>query len=728
MKTKLLYAAVPAIVTAVVLGVSLATPSATQVVPATIAVDSDDLGGVVSGPRGPEAGVWVIAETLGLPTRYSKTVVTDDQGRYLVPDLPKANYNVWVRGYGLVDSPKVQAAPGRALNLTAVAAPNARAAAEYYPGNYWFSLMRVPDKSEFPGTGAAGNGIGENMRSQAQWIRQVKTDSCESCHQLGNKGTREIPASLGTFASSAAAWDRRIQSGQAGPGMSNGLNTLGRPRALALFADWTDRIAAGEVPPAPPRPQGAERNVVITQWDWADPKAYLHDETATDKRNPHVNANGPIYGSLEASADYSPVLDPVRHTASKIPLTARDPNTPFASGQVVENASPYWGEEPIWNSKVNAHNPMLDHRGRLWLTSKVRPNETTAFCKEGSSHPSAKLTPVANSGRQLAMYDPATKKLTHIDTCFGTHHLFFAEDANHTLWTSSGGGGGVVGWLNTKMFDETGDEARSQGWTALILDSNGNGKRDAYVEADQPIDPTKDRRVNAGFYGVMPSPADGSIWGSSLGFPGMLVRLNPGSNPPATTLAEVYEVPWNNPRAAVQGFSPRGMDVDRNGVVWVALASGHFGSFDRRKCTGPLNGPSATGQHCPEGWRLYQTPGPHFKGATEGANADSHYYNWVDQFDTFGMGANTPIITGNGSDSLLALNPQSGQFTILRVPYPLGFYAKGMDGRIDDPRGGWKGKGLWSTWATRTPFHTEGGKTNQSKVVHFQLRPNPLAR
>ena len=728
MQRSLIFAAVTIVV--VVLGLSVATPTANQVTPATVTVDSDDIGGAVSGPRGPEAGVWVIAETLDLPTKYSKTVVTDDQGRYLVPDLPKGNYSVWVRGYGLVDSPKVQAAPGRTLNLTAVTAPNARAAAEYYPGNYWLSLLRVPDKSEFPGTGTGpgGNGVSENMRSQAQWMRLIKTDSCESCHQLGNKGTREISASLGPFASSVAAWDRRVQSGQAGQGMSNGLNALGRPRALALFADWTDRIKAGEVPPAPPRPQGAERNVVITQWDWADPKAYLHDEVSTDKRNPHVNANGPLYGSLEVSADYTPVLDPIRHTASRITLPVRDPNTPFAAPQLVEHASAYWGEEPIWTSKGNAHNPMLDHRGRLWRTSKIRPNDTPAFCREGSSHPSTKLTPVAASGRHLSMYDPDTKKTTLIDTCYGTHHLFFAEDANNTLWTSSGGGGGVVGWLNTKMFDETGDEARSQGWTALILDTNGNGKRDAYVEANQPLDPTKDRRVDAGFYGVMPSPADGSIWGSTVGFPGSLIRLNPGANPPATTLAEVYEVPWNNPKAAVQGFSPRGMDVDRNGVAWVALASGHFGSFDRRKCMGPLNGPTATGQHCPEGWRLYQTPGPHFKGATEGANVDSHYYNWVDQFDTFGMGVNTPIITGNGSDSLLALNPQSGQFTILRVPYPLGFYAKGMDGRIDDARGGWKGKGLWSTWATRAPFHTEGGKANQSKVVHFQLRPNPLAR
>ncbi len=711
---------------AMVLAVLLARPSASQAPLAAVPVDADDIGGVVTGPRGPEAGVWVIAETTDLPTRYIKTVVTDDQGRYLVPDLPKANYSVFVRGYGLVDSAKVQAAPGRHLNLTAVTAPNARAAAQYYPASYWYALARVPEKHEFPGT--AANGINENMKSQAHWLRIMKTDSCESCHAMGTVGTREIPAKLGSFPSSAAAWERRILSGQAGGNMAGGITQLGARRAVAMFADWTDRIKAGEVPEAPPRPQGAERNVVVTQWDWADPRAYLHDEVATDKRNPHLNANGPIYGALELSADYTPVLDPVRHTASKIPLAVGDPQTPFAAPQAGFQSSAHWGEEAIWNGKTNVHNPMLDHRNRLWLTFKVRPNETPAFCREGSSHSSATLTPTANSGRQLAMYDPKTKKLTHIDTCFSTHHLLFAEDANYTLWTSSGGGGGVVGWLNTKMFDETGDAQKSQGWTALVLDSNGNGKRDAHVEANQPGDPAKDRRLNAAFYGVTISPVDGSVWGTSLGFPGMVIRLAPGSNPPATALAEAYELPWDNPKAAVQGFGPRGLDIDRNGVVWTVIASGHLASFDRRKCTAPLNGPTATGQHCPEGWRLYATPGPNFKNVAGSGSADSHYYDWVDQFDTFGLGRNTPIATGNGSDSLLALNPTSGQFTVLRVPYPGGFYAKGLDGRIDNPQAGWKGKGLWSTWATRTPFHSENGTANQSKVVHFQLRPNPLAK
>ena len=686
-----------------------------------VQVDPDDLGGVVTGPRGPEAGVWVIVETSDLPTKFARIVVTDDRGRYLVPDLPKANYTAWVRGYGLVDSPKVQAAPGKILNLTATEAPDPRAAAQYYPAGYWLSLLHVPDKSEFPGTGAEGNGISPNIKDQADWIRTIKSGSCTACHQLGTKGTREIPAALGTFPSSFAAWDRRLQSGQAGTQMAGIINQLGRQRALTLFADWTDRIAKGELPPAPPRPQGVERNVVITEWDWADPKVYLHDEVSTDRRNPRLNANGKIYGSLELSADFLPVLDPVQNTASRVPLTVRDPNTKPTS-QTMPAASPYWGEEPIWTSKNNVHNPMMDEKGRVWITSTVRPAENPDFCKEGSTHPSAKLFPLATSGRQLAMYDPQSKQLTHISTCFTTHHLMFAEDGNRTLWTSSGGGG-PVGWLNTKMFEETHDEAKSQGWTALIMDTNGNGKRDAYVEPNQPVDPTKDKRYNAGLYAVAPAP-DGSIWGTTLGYPGAVVRLSPGSSPPETTLAEVYELPMKG-GSPVQGFSPRGGDVDRNGVYWAALASGHMASFDRRKCK-VLSGPTATGQHCAEGWTFYQEPLPQLKGAAGSGSAEASYFTWVDQFDTLGLGRNVPIDTGDAAEGLLAL--KDGKWVVLRVPYPLGYYTKWMDGRIDDPNAGWKGKEVWSTISTRTPFHGESGKGATSKVIKFQLRPDPLAK
>ncbi|MDA2926718.1 carboxypeptidase regulatory-like domain-containing protein, partial [Acidobacteria bacterium AH-259-G07] len=614
-----------------------------------------------------------------------------------------------------MDSAKVQTEPGRILDLNAVLAPNPRAAAEYYPAGYWFSLMRVPDKSEFPGTGPEGNGISSNIKSQAEWLRNLKSGGCWACHQLGNKATRDFPEGLGIFDSSVAAWERRIQFGQAGGSMVTGLNRLGREGALAMFADWTDRIAAGELPPEPPRPQGVERNVVITLWDWADPKSYLHDEVSTDRRNPMVNAYGPIYGALELSADYLPVLDPVSHVAGQVKLTVRDPNTQPAAAPQMPQPSPYWGDELIWQSKNNVHNPMLDEKGRVWITSTVRPPENPDFCKEGSSHPSAKLFPIDRARRHLAVYDPKTEQLTHISTCFSTHHLMFAEDANNTLWTS--GGRQVVGWLNTKMFDETGDEEKSQGWTALIMDTNGNGKRDEYVEPDQPVNPTKDKRFDRGFYAVAPAP-DGSIWGSVLDFPGAVVRLDPGPNPPETTLAEVYELPWGNPDAPVQGFSPRGMDVDRNGVVWAPLASGHLASFDRRKCKGPLNGPTATGQHCPEGWTFYSEPLPQLHAVTDLGSAGASYYTWGDQFDTFGLGRNVPISTGNASEGLLVL--KDGNWIVLRVPYPLGFYTKWLDGRIDDPNAGWKGRGLWATVSTRTPFHMEGGKGTTSKVVHFQ--------
>jgi hypothetical protein len=385
--------------------------------------------------------------------------------------------------------------------------------------------------------------------------------------------------------------------------------------------------------------------------------------------------------------------------------------------------SPYWGSEAIWTSKANVHNPMLDGEGRVWITSAVRPPDNPDFCKEGSDHPSAKAFPVARAGRHLAVYDPRTERLTHISTCFSTHHLMFAEDANNTLWTS--GGGGVIGWLNTKMFDETGDEVASQGWTPLIMDTNGNGKRDEYVEPNDPVDPARDKRVTSGFYAVAPAP-DGSVWGSSLGYPGAVVRLVPGTNPTETALIEVYELPVDDSGAPVTGFSPRGMDIDRDGVAWAALASGHMASFDRRKCRGPLNGPAATGQHCPEGWTFYVEPLPQIGGVSTPGSAEASYYTWVDQFNTFGLGENVPINTGNASEGLLAL--KDGKWVVLRVPYPLGFYTKWMDGRIDDPNSGWKGRGLWTTISTRAPFHMEGGKGTTSKVMKFQLRPDPLAR
>ena len=253
----------------------------------------------------------------------------------------------------------------------------------------------------------------------------------------------------------------------------------------------------------------------------------------------------------------------------------------------------------------------------------------------------------------------------------------------------------------------------------MILDTNGNGKRDEYVEPKQPVDPKKDKRIVAGFYAVMPNPVDGSVWGTSATNPGAVVRLMPGSNPNETALTEIYNVP-------LPGFGPRGGDIDKQGVVWVSLASGHLGQL--RPAQVQRSAQRAEGHRRSLSRRLdvsINIPVPAFKGLGDNS-AESSYYTWVDQHNTFGLGDDVPMSTGNLNDGLIAY--KDGKMITLRVPYPLGFYAKGFDGRIDDPKAGWKGRGLWSATGDRAPWLKETGKGSKPMAVHFQLRPDPLAK
>ena len=684
---------------------------------APVEVGKTDLGGVVTGPGGPEAGVWVIAETTDLPTKFARIVVTDDRGRYVIPALPTANYSVWVRGYGLVDSPKLRAKPGQILNHRAVPAPNEAAAAHYYPAIYWYAMMEIPPPSEFGGK----SNIPAKL-TQTDWLKQMKNIGCIGCHQLGQESTRTVPAQFGPFESGSDAWMRRIQSGQSGEQMINQLARNYGGAALKYLGEWTDRIAKGELPKTkPPRPQGVERNIVVTSWEWHTEKQYLHDLIASDRRNPTVNAYGPLYGSPEYSTDVMPILDPRTNTVTTFRMPVREPGMPESLGPghaaSIKPLQPsaYWGEEKLWDTRANNHNAMFDKQGRVWIAATVRGMDNPAFCKKGSDHPSAKVFPLDRSPRQVAMLDPKTMKYTFIDTCFGTHHPQFGYDADNTLWLS--GTGPVAGWVNTRMFEETGDAARSQGWSPFILDTNGNGKHDEYMEPNQPADPAKDKRIvpGSGPYAVMPSPVDGSIWYTTGVFGGKPAFLR---FDPKTGLSEIYNVP---PPA----FGIRGGDIDKNGVVWASLSSGHLGSFDRKKCKGPLNGPKASGDHCPEGWSFHQYPGPGFEGLGNNS-AESSYYTWVDQHNTSGLGENIPMSTANLNDGFVAL--KDGKMVTIRIPYPMGFYAKGFDGRIDDPNAGWKGRGLWSTNGDRTPWLMEGGKGSRPRAVHIQFRPDPLAR
>ena len=453
-----------------------------------LAIDNDDIGGVVRSPSGPEAGVWVIAETTELPTKYAKMVVTDDQGRYVIPDLPTANYNVWVRGYGLVDSPKVRTKPGQQVNLTAVLAPDERSAAHYYPAIYWYTMMKIPPAKDFGGT----TDIPKNI-TQDTWRHRMNNTDCIGCHQLGQESTRTIPAALGPFNSGAEAWARRIASGQTGETMMNRLAVQLGGVPFKYFGDWTDRVARGELPKhKPPRPAGVERNVVVTSWEWGTEKTYLHDLISSDRRYPTVNAYGPLYGSPEYSTDDMPILDPKTHKTSVFKMPVADRDAPESLGPPLHASatakpmlpSPYWGEEKIWSQRANNHNGMFDKKGRVWFAAAVRGIDNPAFCTKGSDHPSAKVFPLERSGRQVSVLDPKTMKYSFVDTCFGTHHPQFGYDADDTLWLS--GSGPVAGWVNTRVWEETGDAAKAQGWAPWVLDTSGNGKVDEWTEPGNP--------------------------------------------------------------------------------------------------------------------------------------------------------------------------------------------------------------------------------------------------
>ncbi|HET9358289.1 MAG TPA: carboxypeptidase-like regulatory domain-containing protein, partial [Vicinamibacterales bacterium] len=565
--------------------------------------------GVVQGAAGPEAGVWVIAETKDLPTNFIKIVVTDDRGRFMLPELPAASYSVFVRGYGLADSARQQMKPGTApVTLRVNPAKTPLEAAQVYPGNYWLSMLEPPAASEFPGTGAKGNGLGPTMLSQNHWINSLKSD-CNFCHQLGNQLTRSVDHVLKAkpeLKTHAEAWEWRLGTGVRGDSMYGVITRQGPDRSLKVYADWTERVAKGEVPPAPPRPSGVERNLVLTLWDVGDDHSFMHDEVATDKNRPTVNANGPIY-AVSAGHGTLAVLNPRTNAADEIEIPTRAPRADVPSRFPRPNRpSLWWGNEHHWANPpynpADPHNPMLDSKGRVWLTSKIRPNANAAWCSD-PKNPFAALFPLSQSFRQASFYDPGAKRFVLIDTCYSTHHLQFDNDANETVYFNELLGP-IVGWIDSKVYDQTKDEQQAGGWCGQVVDTNGDGRitspwNRSTGRAGGTADPKLDTLVAYNLYSVIPSPIDASIWGVSEQFPGYLVRVDRGTNAPSSCMAEIYRVP-------APGFDPRGVDIDTNGVVWTALAaSSHMASFDRRKCKA-LTGPRKTdGSECPEGWTLY---------------------------------------------------------------------------------------------------------------------------
>ncbi len=646
-----------------------------------VPIDASSISGVVLNGGKPEAGVWVLAETKSLPTLFRRIVVTDDQGRFLVPDLPQADYEVWVRGYGLRDSERVKAALGQRLELTAVSAANSQEAAKLYPSNYWFSLYEPPAKEKLPPI----------FKSREEWLGEMRVN-CILCHQIGNAATRRLTM--------PEQWKRAW--GAPGGHMVRAAEFLGYDVLSESLAAWASKIQAGAVPPAPPRPSGIERNVVVTQWDFAAAPENVHDEIATDKRNPTLYPYGKVWGIGGSRNLWA--LDPKTHRVHKYEL-------PTGSG---------------------GHNPMLDEKGGLWLTAPAgRGNAAAAGPTHdqggsmGATQPWARDVIVSNvnltreerarhagelyvqGANQLVLFDTKTEKFTPINTIYATHHLQF--DKFGRLWTS-GLQANVLGMFNTKEFDPN-----------RAAETEPMAQR-AWVEVDPE---TRQAVTGGGGYGIIVNPIDGTVWrGHPAIFGGSAysgyqdrpgkpvaaggVTMDRDGNKltkfdPNTKEFTHYPLP---PPA----IGPKGVDATTDGMLWFATASGHLGRFNPKT----------------EKFTYWETPGPKLQGTTtkETGSADYHYYIWVDRFDTFGMGKDTVIVCGTGSDSLILFNPKTEEFTTLRVPYPMVFYHRGLDGRIDDAKAGWKGRGLWANHSSIPMRHHEDGKTY---LNHFQIRPNPLA-
>lgn len=674
---------------AMALAASLTYVTAQQQNSGAVAIDPDDIGGVVRSAKGPEAGVWVIAETKDFQTRLIKSVVTDDQGRYVIPDLPKANYEVFARGYGLVDSQRVKSTPGQRLDLTAVVAPNAKAAAEYYPASYWFSLME----------------LAKGAKSEKQAIATIK--SCLQCHAIGTPGTRHIPASIGKHPTSLEAWDARVKVGASGANMYATFQTLGPQRKM--FADWTDKIAAGAYPTeAPPRPQGPERNVVITQWDWAWPSGTRADMVATSELNPGINANGPVYGVYTTDGKMA-VLDPVKNVRSEV--------VEFPG---VTGAPTFGGLRSL----------AMDDHGRTWNTAGMAQTDPKPDFCTSPTNKFVKYAPLARATpKYLVLYDPKTKKVEKIPTCVSVDHNHLGKEPDAPLYF---GANNVLFWFSTATWDKTHNAEASQGWCPTVLDTNKDGKiTEGWTEPDQPIDPKRDHRINLSCYSVAHSDVDGSLWCSGIGEgDDQLIRIERGANPPQTCKAEIYRPP--TPKEPM--FKTGGTSIDPSGVARVAFrGSDQVMSFDRRKCKSTQMA-SDKGDSCPEGWTTQtMKTRPLLKGTSSPAHADMMYLSHIDRYNTLGLGNNVFVTGTVNGDSLQLFVPSQNKFFDLVIPYPMGFFSRSTNGRIDDPNTGWKGKALWSNTSTYAPQHTEGGTLaggpgTLPRAVKVQMRPDPLAK
>ena len=320
------------------------------------------------------------------------------------------------------------------------------------------------------------------------------------------------------------------------------------------------------------------------------------------------------------------------------------------------------------------------------MTTQIRrewPEDIPAYCRTapgiaGRSH-----------HRQLGYWDPKAKKFNLIDTCYGTHHLQF--DKNGVLWSS--GDSYVLGWFDPAKYDPARPETEQTagGFAEVKVDTNGDNV------ADQSI---------VGFnYGIIPNDTDGQHLDGAAELAGSDHPLRPARREVRAILAAGAGL-----RPPRRGRRLEGDHLGRDGRL------GHLGRFDRSKCTQTWG----DGKQCAEGWTFYKPPGPLMSQSNPASEttADLHYYIWVNRHNASGLGKDTVILNGTNSDSLQIFNQKTEKWITMRVPYPLNAYQRGLDGRIDNAKTGWKGRGLWFNDGLDPIIHNE--------VQHRLARPRAV--
>lgn len=622
-----------------------------------IEVRSNEIGGTILVDGAPLVGAWVTAMDLSgqqifpvdtgfvqigdtegnidwTPVNVLKTVVTDNNGNYIIPDLDESRqYDVMIRGYGYPDVTIANQSTGSFVDHQYAAGDqlSEQEAAQAYPANYWKSLIDYPSEERILEIDVNEDEMPDYPGGQTQYIGRMWL-GCELCHQIGNEITR-IPKT-------EAGWDAVWQL--AG-NMNNTANSLDRPLMMETMANWSEKISSGVVPPQPPRPTGDDARYILTQWYAGTPFTYAHDQSATQRHYGTVNINGPLW-SCDIGQDYYYELDIVnsRQRAWKVPT-------------LVE--MPAWCDQPgfctwtVYNNPAHPHTTDIGPDGKVYAATKIMPmNED--YCAEYQII----LDNGNSAGYKLSVFDPVTQTWELIPTCHNYHHLSF--DDENVVWGCTNTA--IVGGYDI----DTGEEL--WGYYAGLIEPGVGTEVPAVWETNSLGD------AKRGSYYVEVAP-DQAVWYSQIN-QNTVGRVYSDRDPETIDPADDWEVPF-------PGFGPRIIGVDSQGILWAPLGgSGHLGRLD------PNTG----------NWQLYETPGPRKNVPPDVSGAANfHYALWVDRHDYSGLGADTVYVMGTDADAIYAFDQATEQFTTYRIPFPRSTFTRLADSRWDDPE--FAGNGISTT-------------------------------